>query len=172
MIKQNNKSEKDQSRHQLTGSIIAAILIVSPYLLYIYKGFPVEQTWETFLGVYDSRAWQSTQTSAWILFGKLVPLLLLTIWFFTCKHWWYHAIIVPIVVYCFQIFSFFNDDMQFIDVEEIYWVFPIMLFIAPLVYLTRAKLFNKMRGDDLISFEADLGRKRSVWNQIKELFIE
>tara|TARA_A100000171_G_scaffold53102_1_gene76876 strand:+ start:4987 stop:5508 length:522 start_codon:yes stop_codon:yes gene_type:complete len=172
MKQQNSKSTKrtQTSNHLLTGSIIALVLIFSPYLLYIYKSFPVEKTWETFFGTYSSDYWQSVQTSAWVFFGKFTPLLFLTIWFFTCKHWWFHSILIPIAIYIFQIFSLFNDDLRYADEVEIWWVFPIMLVVTPLVYLIRAKLFAKVRGDDMETFEEDLGRKRTFWQQILDLF--
>ena len=45
-----------------------------------------------------------------------------------------------------------------------------MLVVIPAVYLIRAKLFNKVRGQDLKSFEAELMKKKSTWDQIKDLF--
>lgn len=173
MDKQNNKSTKKPlagSLPLLTGSIIGAIIIFSPYLLYIYKSFPVSSTVETFFGLYEAKAYGSVQTAAWIFFGKFMPLVLLIIWFFTCKHWWFHSILIPIAVYIFQLFSFINDDYGYIDEMEIWWVFPIMLVVTPLVYLMRAKLFNKVRGDDLKAFEEELMVKRSLWKQLGDLF--
>jgi hypothetical protein len=57
-----------------------------------------------------------------------------------------------------------------VDEVEIWWLFPIMLVIIPLVYLIKAKLANKLVGKDLKSFEEDLGAKKSIWQQIKDLF--
>jgi hypothetical protein len=125
---------------------------------------------ETFFGLYEAKAYGSVQTAAWIFFGKLMPLFLLIIWFFTCKHWWFHSLLVPIAVYIFQIFSFINDDYGYIDEMEIWWVFPIMLVVTPLVYLMRAKLFNKVRGNDLMAFEEELMIKRTIWQQLVDLF--
>jgi hypothetical protein len=47
---------------------------------------------------------------------------------------------------------------------------PVMLIIIPAVYLIRAKVFNRMRGDDLRDFEEDLKKKRSLLDELKELF--
>ena len=44
------------------------------------------------------------------------------------------------------------------------------MVLVPAVYLVRAKLFSQVRGDDLSSFEEELGAKRSTWQQLKELF--
>lgn len=102
--------------------------------------------------------------------GKFVPLLLLIIWFITCKHWWYHVIFIPIGMFAFQLFSVINDDVGITDEVEIWWLFPIMLVIVPFVYLIKAQLSNKLLGNDLRSFEEELGSKKSLWQQIKDLF--
>lgn len=44
------------------------------------------------------------------------------------------------------------------------------MILVPSVYLIRAKLFAKVRGNDLEKFEEELASKRSFWQQIKELF--
>jgi hypothetical protein len=56
------------------------------------------------------------------------------------------------------------------DELEIYYLIPLMMILVPAVYLIRAKLFSKVRGTDLESFEAELMEKKSTWGQIKDLF--
>jgi hypothetical protein len=73
-------------------------------------------------------------------------------------------------MFAFQLFNVINDDASFVDEVEIWWLFPIMLIVIPLVYLIRAKLFNKVRGNDLVSFEEELRVKKTFWAQIKDLF--
>lgn len=73
-------------------------------------------------------------------------------------------------MFAFQLFSVINDDVGITDEVEIWWLFPIMLVIVPLVYLIKAKLSNKLMGKDLKSFEEDLGTRKNLWQQIKDLF--
>ena len=73
-------------------------------------------------------------------------------------------------MFAFQLFSVINDDVRITDEVEIWWLFPIMLVIIPLVYLIKAQLKNKLVGKDLRSFEEELGSKKSLWQQIKDLF--
>lgn len=73
-------------------------------------------------------------------------------------------------MFAFQLFNVINDDVGFVDEVEIWWLFPIMLVIIPLVYLIRARLSNKLMEKDLKSFEEDLGVKKNLWQQIKDLF--
>ena len=72
-------------------------------------------------------------------------------------------------MYAFQLWGILNES-QGLDELEIYYILPLMLVIIPAVYLIRAKLFNKMRLDDLDSFERDLMEKKTIWQQVKELF--
>lgn len=102
--------------------------------------------------------------------GKCIPFLLLVLWFFTCKHWWRHAILIPIGMYAFQIFSILNDETKYFDVVEIWYVFPIMLCIVPVIYFIRAKLFAEVNGDNLEEFEKNLQKPQSFFRQLKELF--
>ena len=73
-------------------------------------------------------------------------------------------------MFAFQLFNVINDDASYVDEVEIWWLLPIMLIVIPLVYLIRAKLFAKVRGNDLDSFERELGAKRTIWQQLKDLF--
>ncbi len=170
MNKHPNKSKKAKSSYLVTGSIIALIIASSPYIFYSYESFPQTKSWETFLFTYQANWYQEVYVSVWTMMGKFVPLLLLVIWFITCKHWWYHVILIPIGMFAFQLFSVINDDVRITDEVEIWWLFPIMLVIVPLVYLIKAKLANKFIGNDMKSFEEELGTQKNFWQQIKDLF--
>ncbi|MBG42910.1 MAG: hypothetical protein CL530_02975 [Aequorivita sp.] len=170
MNKHPNKSTKAKSSYLVTGSIIALIIAATPYIFYSYESFPQTKSWETFLFTYNANWYQEVYVSVWTMMGKFVPMLLLIIWFITCKHWWYHVILIPIGMFAFQLFSVINDDVGITDEVEIWWLFPIMLVIVPLIYLIKARLSNKLLGKDLKSFEEELGAKKSFLQQIKDLF--
>lgn len=147
---QNKQSTKLKSqKHLLTGSVIGVILIITPYIYYLYQGFPETRSLETFFGTYKSSFWENVHISAWVLFGKLIPFMLLLIWFLTCKHWWYHAILVPLCMYAFQIYSTINDDIQFSDTNELYVLAPIIFLMAIFSYTVRTRVFDKIHGIDL-----------------------
>ncbi|MAZ72686.1 MAG: hypothetical protein CMC70_06030 [Flavobacteriaceae bacterium] len=170
MKQQNSKSTKQISSSLVRGSFIALLIAITPYIFYTYESFPQTKVWETFLFTYEANWYQKVNVSVWTMMGKFVPLLLLFIWFFTCKHWWFHVLLIPIGMFAFQLFNVINDDASFVDEVEIWWLFPIMMVIVPFVYLIRAKLFAKVRGNDLEEFEEELGQKRTLWQQILDLF--
>ncbi|WP_310991864.1 hypothetical protein [Aequorivita marina] len=150
------------------GGIIVLIIACTPLFYYAYESFPTDlQVWETSFFTFSTR-YLSVYHYAWFITGKLIPIILLLIWFFTCKHWWHWIILVPITMYIFQLYSIVKQNYN-VDEVEIIYVIPIMMVVIPLVYLIRAKLFNKMRQNDLHSFEKDLLEKKPIWKQIKEL---
>jgi hypothetical protein len=176
MTKQNNKSTLQKFNHQDKGSknlaiggIIVFLIAITPFIFYSYESFPTDtQVWETsFFTVTTS--YFSINSYFWFLVSKIVPLYLLLLWFFTCKHWWHWIILVPIAMYSFQLWAVINQNTS-PDEIELYYIIPLMMVLVPFVYLIRAKLFAKVREDDLKSFEEELMTKRTFWQQVKDLF--
>ncbi len=174
MDKQNNKStthldHQDKGKGSLIiGGVIVFLIAISPFLFYSYKNFPESQVWETPIFTLETN-FPDWFGYAWYLTGKIIPLYLLFIWFFTCKHWWHWIILVPIAMYAFQLWGLINESNNY-DEVELYYLLPFMMFLIPFVYVIRAKLFAKIHGDDLTSFEEELGQKRTSWQQIRDLF--
>jgi len=144
-----SKNRKSVSQHTdrkaiILGSFVALILAASPYLFYLYESVPVTPVWDTFLFTYTSKGYSDAQTTMWIFTGKAIPLFFLLIWFFTCRHWWHHTILVPITMYTYQIVGLFNDDTKYIDQFQLIYLIPIMAVMIPSIYLVRAKMFNKI----------------------------
>lgn len=175
MDKLHNKSITHSDRQStgkkslIIGGIVVLLIAISPFIFYSYKSFPESQVWETSLFTLNTN-FPSWFAYAWYLTGKIIPLYLLLLWFFTCRHWWHWIIIVPISMYIFQLWGLVRESNNIIDELEIYYLLPLMMVVIPAVYLVRAKLFAKVRGDDLKTFEEELARERSVWQQIKDLF--
>jgi hypothetical protein len=173
MDKQNNKltdqTYQDKGKSSLVhGGIVVLLIASTPILFYLYESFPETQIWETSLFTIET-SYTTMYHLAWYLTGKSIPLLLLLIWFFTCKHWWHWIILVPISMYSFQLWGIINESNS-MDIVEIYYVIPLMMILIPAVYVIRAKLFDKIRGNDLKSFEEELMKNKSIWQQIKDLF--
>lgn len=169
----NNLSKKKKSKSILIGSIVALLIAITPYLFYIYNYFPDQPIYDTWFFTYESKFNLSIKITMWLLMGKIVPLLLLILWFFTCKHWWYHIILIPIAMYAFQIFGSIANDTKIIDEIEIYWLIPIMLVITPFVYFIRVKLFDKhVLGIDLEAMDAELKQYKEKERLQKEKEVE
>jgi len=142
------KSNLSKRKVLLYGSLLAVLILITPYLFTLYQGFPRQKTLETFLGLYISGYYENVYVAAWTLWGKLIPLYLLIIWFFTCRHWWYHVILVPIVMYLKQIIDVLNDDLVFADRSDIYVLAPVVFIMAIFLYTIRTRVFDKLHGID------------------------
>ncbi|SDS62683.1 hypothetical protein SAMN04487764_2654 [Gillisia sp. Hel1_33_143] len=154
MTQSKNKRLIDQpSGFLLTGSIIAFLIAFSPYIFYLYEIFPDGPVWETSLFRYESKYYLNVLTAAWTYLGKIMPLFLLLIWFFTCKHWWYHSILIPITMYAYQLFTAVYQDMYLniepMDVNGLLYLAPFFLIILIIVYLVRIQIFDRIYGIDL-----------------------
>ena len=152
-------STRGSSKFLLTGSIIAIIIAFSPYLFYLYEIFPAGPVWENSFFTYESKNYQSVNVAAWTFLGKITPLLLFLIWFFTCKHWWYHVILVPTSMYAFQLVTALYEDLNGgggnIDSNQLIYLAPVFIVILSIVYLIRIKIFDRIYGIDLSEIERE-----------------
>ena len=162
----NQKSKsllKDKKSNLILGSIVATLIAITPYIFYSYESVPDEKIWDTFLFTYNSGYYESAIVSVWTMMGKIVPLFLLFIWFFTCRHWWYHVLLIPIAMYSYQLFAIINDDGKFFDEYQIMYLIPIMAIIIPSIYLIRAKMFNKIISKNMQDLEDEFRLSRKTF---------
>ena len=132
----------------IIGTIVATIIAATPFIFNLYQIVPDSKVWDNFLFTYDSLYYEDVNVVAWTLMGKIIPIILLFIWFFTNKHWWYHVIIVPIAMYFYQIITTLDGDLQFADTNQIIYLLPVMAIIIPSIYLIRAQMFDKINTAD------------------------
>ncbi len=153
-----NKKVKAKKRIFIE-SIAVFFIIASPFIFKSHDYFPADpdETINIFGYVIDNNGFHNLNTYMWYLLSKLVPLYLLVIWFFTCKHWWYHVLLIPICLYAFQLFEVLYSEDNFIDTENTLWLLPVCMIIVPIVYFIRIKLYDKhVHGIDLEAMDAEL----------------
>ena len=154
-------SEKNKIHRKLViEGIIAVFIALTPLIFYYYKYLPDETDSVSILGfTVKSNGFADASTTIYYLGTKFVPLCLLIIWFVTNKNWWYHAILIPIAMYSFQIYSILQQATSdgIVDENEILYVVGITMVIAPVVYLIRLKLVDKyVHGIDLKAMDTEL----------------
>ncbi|MGY0392437.1 hypothetical protein ACW5R3_07790 [Bizionia sp. KMM 8389] len=165
--------QRTDNRSLVVGTFIAVFIASTPYLFYLYESVPDEKIWDTFFFTYNSKHYGSALTVAWTLTGKFVPLFLLFIWFFTCRHWWYHVLIIPITMYLFQIFTVINDDISYVDSNQILYLIPLIAIVVPSIYLIRAKMFNRLNSVNKSLQELEdefMIKPTTFWGKIKQYF--
>lgn len=155
-----SSKEKSRIRNRFIVESIAIILIaLSPFMFKLHEYLPEDPraTLQWFGVIIDRNGFLDLKTYGWFMLGKLVPLLLLTIWFLTCKHWWYHIILIPMMMYAFQIFETLYSEDKFIDTRNVLWLLPVCMVVIPIVYFIRIKLYDKyVHGIDLEAIEAEI----------------
>ncbi|WP_142786050.1 hypothetical protein [Changchengzhania lutea] len=167
------KSRLADKRGLIIGSIVATLIATTPYLFYLYESVPDVKIWDTFFGRYESKFYESIFVLAWTLAGKIIPLFLLFIWFFTCRHWWYHTLLVPISMYSYQILNTIRTDKAIVDSNQLIYLIPLMAIIVPSIYLIRAQIFNKINdaNKSLEDLEDEFKiSPKNFWDKIKEYF--
>ena len=171
--RQKSKEETLEGSKLVTGSIIATFIAIAPYIFYLHESVPDVEVWDTFLFTYSSGYYSSVGIAIWVLLGKIVPLYLLFLWFFTCRHWWYHALLVPIAMYIYQVIEVLNKDLESIDSNQLIYLIPIMAIIIPSIYLIRARIFNTVNeaNKSMQELEDELKLSpKSFWEKISQYF--
>ncbi len=169
--------KKRLNKSLIRGSIIATLIAITPYFYSLYESVPQQRVWNTFLFTYESNLFDDANYFVWLVTGKMVPLYLLFLWFFTCKHWWYHALLVPIAMYILQTIIVFNGDFsgnpENIDEFQLIYLIPIMCIVIPTIYLIRARIFNRINTADKSMQELEDEFKltpKNFWGKVKDYF--
>ncbi|MGA9239508.1 hypothetical protein, partial [Robiginitalea sp.] len=156
----NMEKQKQLTKKRFTLESLAVILIlISPFLFKIHEYFPEDpEATVSILGFkLGNGGFHNVSTYVWFLLGKFIPLYLLTLWFLTCKHWWYHILLIPLCMYAFQIFEVLYLYDPVVDVENVLWILPVCMILIPFVYFLRLKLFDKyVHGIDMEAMAAEL----------------
>lgn len=157
-MKNLNKTNRLAKKRILIESFILILIVISPFLYNLHEYFPTTNTEVKFLGLtIGANGFNHVSAHIWFFLGKFIPLYLLTLWFFTSKNWWYHAILIPILMYAFQIVELYATEDEFVDTENILWLLPVCMIIIPFVYFIRIKLYDKhVHGIDLEAMDAEL----------------
>ncbi|WP_241492521.1 hypothetical protein [Lacinutrix himadriensis] len=173
MKKTELKSQDKVDSGVILGSVIATLIAATPFIFNLYESVPDVKVWDTYFFTYSSDYYESIFVLAWTLAGKVVPLFLIVIWFFTCRHWWYHALLIPIAMFTYQIMIVLNDDLSYTDQHELIVLLPVMAIIIPSIYLIRAKMFDKLTtaNKTLEDLEAEFTvRPKTLWGKVKQYF--
>jgi len=132
------------------GSLITLIIVFTPYLLYIHQNIPDDlENYETIFGTITAGYYGLVISYVYMFFSKFVPFLLLFVWFITCKHWWAHAILIPLCVYLFQLISVINDANDYLDEVSFIYTVPITTIVIVILYFLRSKMSIYIQAVDL-----------------------
>ena len=140
---------------------IATIIILLPFLFYLYLLVPEVKVWETPFFTIESNYYNDVSTFVWTAMTKILTLLILSIWFVTCKYWWRFAILIPIIIEIHKLLIILNNDLFFVDETEILIAIPFTVpIILLLIFLSRK--INNYSLTQHLNYEIDEEIKNAI----------
>ncbi|WP_452226931.1 hypothetical protein [Lacinutrix cladophorae] len=135
--------------------VVALLILVLPFLFYLYKLAPDTPIWDTGWLLIDSGIWESANLYLWLFCTKLLIIISLSIWFVTCKHWWRYVILVPLIIELFKFSSFYKKSEVIDEIEYLQglpFIIPVILFILFIskkinYYSNYIDLYNEMNNE-------------------------
>ncbi len=158
-MRKKNTFNKLAKKRLIIETFIFFSIVISPFVFNLHEYLPTDPDAEINVLWFsiDNHGFADVSTYAWFMLTKIVPLYLITLWFFTCKEWWYHSILIPLMMYAFQIFEGIFSNNRNVDTENIMWLLPVCMIVIPFVYFIRIKLYDKhVHGIDLEAMDAEL----------------
>tara|TARA_R110002051_G_scaffold71336_4_gene128668 strand:- start:996 stop:1895 length:900 start_codon:yes stop_codon:yes gene_type:complete len=113
---------------------------------------------------------QDVSTFVWYLNFKNFVLFPLMIWFISSRNWWRYAILVPIILYTYQVWETLKAESNLVDQFELFKAAPAILFIVGLLLVIsyfvkyRYKMFDAYL--DLTNEIDGLIEQQSIANQV------
>ena len=70
------ETDRNNKKNLISGSIIATLVAITPYIFYLYESVPDDKIWDTFLFTFESLYYENANVAVWIMMGKIIPLYL------------------------------------------------------------------------------------------------
>lgn len=120
--------QTDRRKRLITGGVIAVVLAITPFLFYLYKYAPDDsKIWETPFFTINSKGFSSAQGYIHALFTKITFVTITAMWFVTSRDWWKWAILVPLIMFLFQLLGVINYNIKYIDEFDFWFALPIII---------------------------------------------
>lgn len=155
-------------------NIVFFFIFLIPFILYTYRLFPEDEQIKIFGMTITSVYFQNVQIMIWAYTQKIIMIMLALGWYYSSKHWWKKAIIVPLTFFVFQFIMLLNEDLFFFDEYEVFYgvivTLPIVLGFIFIVNKINRQL-SMLQVEDEIEGEikviiSNLSNSRSVNQKI------
>ena len=120
----------------LKGLMLGIFITVSPYLFYLYR-VPQSgvQVWETPFFVIHASGFYDVSSYLHALFTKLFLVFLASIAFLKIYDWWKWTLLIPIIMFLYQLISVINSNWPVFDEYTFYYsLVPIIPIIGILIF--------------------------------------
>ncbi len=131
-----------RNKIELVDIIVIVLIALSPYIFYVQYLLPDSEL-KRFIIEYGN----DLDTVLWFCAIKIHLIVLLLIWYFTCKHWWRISILIPLILEIFKLIGLFNTNVDTFDEVDFIISFPVTIPIIFLVFflLNKLRLYSKSR---------------------------
>ncbi len=131
----------DNKKKLLIGVVVIIIMAITPFLFYFYKIVPKGVTsWDFLFFTIESNGFKSVQIFSHAFFTKLTFVISFSIWFITCKYWWKWVLLIPLVMFLFQLTGVLNQNIKYIDEYDFWYSLPVTIPVLGFLLWLRKKL--------------------------------
>ncbi|MGE5944086.1 MAG: hypothetical protein ACM31G_07085 [Flavobacteriales bacterium] len=133
------------------GLVLCVFIISSPYLFYLYRApQPGAQTWETTFFTINANGFYDVSSYLHAVFTKIALVFLTSISFLKINDWWKWSLLVPLIMFLFQLYGVLNAQWVLFDVYDFWYsLIPTIPIITILVYMA-IKIKSKINNLDLL----------------------
>ncbi|MGB5170694.1 MAG: hypothetical protein WBN69_04615, partial [Eudoraea sp.] len=84
--------------------------------------------------IIENNGFNNVRIYVWFLVRKLVVIIPMLAWYFSCANWWRFAILSPITIYSYQFWEV-TQDIQHLDAAGNIKAFPIVVILVILLIM-------------------------------------
>ncbi|MEO1013098.1 MAG: hypothetical protein AAFX53_17510 [Bacteroidota bacterium] len=161
-----------------TDLVIIGILLFSFLLYFVHYLFPSGlKTVDFYLFSLGSNGFVDISVFVWFMSLKLCVIIPLSVWFITSPYWWRYAILSPIALYVFQLWSGLRNQIAIDEMEYIHSL-PVILVVMAILFFLSYKirlqskildLYGKLK-DEIELLLKDLEAQKGNTAQAKSQF--
>lgn len=173
--KHHNQSKKSNTNRQLTarrkrfiyGLLLGVFIVSSPYLFYLYRTPPPEtQSWQIAFITLNANEFYDVSYFLHALFTKFSLVFFSSLAFLHIKAWWKWAILVPIVMFLYQLFSVVNSNLMIFDEYSLWKSLTLTIPVLSMLIYSAIKLNNRV--DKLDVYDSAMEEYESALNEDPE----
>ncbi|SFT03865.1 hypothetical protein SAMN04487906_2656 [Zhouia amylolytica] len=157
-------SSKQNSRIFLFEVFLGVFIVVSPFLIRLNELFPKNSFMKLFGFRVEVMVSQGMDVVSYLVLSKLIPIILLSIWYFTCRSWWRWSLIFLInvnMIQCLHIL-FREFDVTIFHANKEMGILYSMIIPVTVISLCCMLIFKKVRlkayfklSSDVYAFQID-----------------
>ena len=121
--------------------IIIVIIVTLPFLFFIYNLAPEKGPyWKTFIFTIYAGIYEDIDYYLWSLSTKIFTILIITVWYVTCRHWWRFILFFPLSIDLNNLYIILNFRYSFFEQYNFLYLLPLTIIYIVLLLIISLKL--------------------------------